>query len=230
MGSGCSTDCMISSADSYDDDDDDGENNKQHVLEVICFEGKGASADLSRLVLAVGKIPFHDGRLSHPDFSTLLAAGHLPFDSVPILKLQKRTVSSHIMAELRSAAEHGKLQVHSQDSMQAGEVLAAVAAMRGLWEEWFNAFSEASKQRSARNIADHSFLQHAEYIEALLSCPSRMAHTGPFVSESISFVDLYLFSVVDALRWIASTIHETLRMETVPNLAILLDAVAAWQL
>ncbi|CUI13034.1 Hypothetical protein, putative, partial [Bodo saltans] len=132
------------------------------------------------------------------------------------------------MAELRSAAEHGKLQVHSQDSMQAGEVLAAVAAMRGLWEEWFNAFSETSKQRRAREIADHSFIQHAEYIEALLSCPSRM-HTGPFVSETISFVDLYLFSVVDALRWIASTIHETLRMQTVPNLATLLDSVAAWQ-
>ena len=139
-----------------------------------------------------------------------------------------KIVSVQSMAMLRFAAELAHLQVQPQDILFSEEILSTTLDMRCFGEVWFSA-SDDDKKRHAKEIVDTGFLHYAKHMESLLAtsrATTKKDHNGPFIAQSMTFVDLFVFSTVEAVKGIVGTIGATLPLNKVPLLAALLDAVA----
>ncbi|CUE90095.1 glutathione S-transferase, putative [Bodo saltans] len=193
-------------------------------IELVYFQLQGR-AHATRLVLEIGGVPFKDTRLSFQEYGALIGTGTFPLDTLPILKVEGQVVSNQSLAILRFAAELAELQLSEPEDILIGEgVLATAVDLAELFGTWFGAKGDDDKKRFATEIVETGFSFYAKHIEELLAGRS---HNEVFVAQTISFVDVFLYSIVSFLQQTAASISAKLPTEALPKLVALVDAVAA---
>lgn len=144
-------------------------------------------AELTRLILAYGDVPFEDTRLSFPEYFETKASLDLPFGQLPTLRVNDKVTYGQSLAVARYAAKVVGLYPH--DPLVALEADSVVDAIVELLNVYFDAVyktqDEAAKKAKFDTINTETFPRTLRQIEA------RVADT--FVTgPQISFADIFL--------------------------------------
>lgn len=190
-------------------------------LELIYFAIPGRARPI-RLVLEVGKIAFKDTRVTREEFGALLQAGELPLQTVPILKVNGSVASSQSGAILRYAAALAGLQLTGPTAVVRGEdVASTLEDIAALWLKYYTG-SEEDKEKNGTDFVELGFPFYAKHIEAILGKDGR---EGPFVNETLSWVDIYAYCLVSLGVDVAASLNKPSPLEKFPRLTALVKAV-----
>jgi glutathione S-transferase len=161
-------------------------------IELIYFPIGGRGKAI-RLIFETAKIPFKDTRVDGKTFGALCDAGELPLETLPVLKVGGKLLSSQSASIVRYAAELAGLQLTGGTAMaRAEDVVATLDDISALGTKFY-ASSDEDVQKNGTDFIKSGFPFYARYIESILS---NGQHDGPFVNESLSWVDIYVYSTL----------------------------------
>ncbi len=66
---------------------------KESLPSLIYFDDGKGRAELPRLIFLINEIPFEDKRVSFSEYKKMVHEGLLPFDQLPVLKLNNTIIS-----------------------------------------------------------------------------------------------------------------------------------------
>lgn len=164
-------------------------------LELIYFPVAGR-AKLIRLLFALGGIPFKDTRVTYPEYCALVAAGELPLETLPVLKIDGKIAASQSGAIARYAAKLAGLSLSGPTEVLRGEDFSStVGDLHLCWSHWYKA-PEESKSAAARELLESGLPFYAKRLETILS---EGLHGGIFVADRITFPDVQAYCVLSLL-------------------------------
>ncbi len=185
-------------------------------LTYFAIPGRG---ELTRLVLAYGRVPFEDVRLTFPEYSEKKSSLDLPFGQMPTLRVNDKATYAQSLALARYAAKlSGLYPADPLAALEADSVVDAIA-------ELFNAFVDAAFKTSDEAVRATKFetMSNELYPRLLAQIEARVA--GPYVvGADISFADVRLFDfVTNTLSHPAITVS----VADFPKLQAIVDSVAS---
>lgn len=159
-------------------------------IELVYFPF-GGRAKAIRLIFETSKIPFKDTRLNGQAYGALQRSGELPLETLPILKVDGKLLSSQSGAIVRYAAELAGLQLVGPTSVFRGEeIVATIDDISALCMKFY----ESADEDAAKNGADFIASGVPFFAKRIESILSNNQHDGPFVNETLSWVDIYVYS------------------------------------
>ncbi|OQR89677.1 glutathione S-transferase [Achlya hypogyna] len=190
------------------------------TLKITYFDMTGR-AELTRLALHIGDIPFEDDRLTREAFAALKPT--LPFKQVPVL-----TVDGEVLAQSHAMARYaGRLAgLYPTDALEAFRVDEILAASDDTLAKLMPSFREqdAAKRLVLREeLSAGPLPEHFACIEARLA-----AHKGPyFLGDALTIADLELYGSRQMLSsgWLDGIPTDIL--DAYPRWNAIADAVAA---
>lgn len=157
-------------------------------LKLVYFNLKGR-AEIIRLCLASGKVPFEDKRITQEEFATLKPT--LPFGQLPVLHVNN-FVYPQSMAIVRCASTLAG--IYPTDAFH----LIKVELILGCYDELVAPIveimhsipDEAAKAAKTKELVEHTCPKVLGYVQNLIS--------GKFVLDGkFSIADVAIFSIVD---------------------------------
>ncbi len=180
---------------------------KHSVPTLIYFDDGKGRAELTRLIFLINDFPFEDQRVSFSEYKKMRAEGLLPFDQLPVLKLES-TIISQSCAIARYAAKLTNLYPKDLNNALMTDMVVDT------WRDLLDLFYACYVQRVVDNgrfimsmltplekfekIADFfnvTFPRHLKQFELMLADHSNSI----YLLESLTWADLAIFDLLCTL-------------------------------
>ncbi|KAF0689771.1 Aste57867_18790 [Aphanomyces stellatus] len=160
----------------------------------LTYFGLPGRAELTRLLLAYGNVPFTDTRMTYPEFVSQKSSLTLPFGQLPTLQVNNSTTYGQSMAMARYAAK--LVGLYPSDPLLALEADAIVDAIVECYDATFPLLF-GDLDDDVRH-AKFTQLNTAVFPRALANLEKVVK--GPFFTgPTATFADLYLLDLMDNL-------------------------------
>jgi glutathione S-transferase len=196
--------------------------NMSQDLELVYFPIEGRAKPI-RLIFEIGNVNYKDTRIAGAEYAAMLQEGHFPLETLPVLKLNGKVVSSQSGAIMRYAAALTGMQLQGPTAVVRGEdVAGTLNDIAELWITWFKSSGE-DKEKNAVDFVDCGFPYYCKHIESVLASGQ---HNGPFINETMSWVDIYLYCMVGYVNDVAKTVNKESPAGKFPRISALTKAVS----
>jgi glutathione S-transferase len=159
--------------------------NNKFQLTYFAIPGR---AELIRLALAYGRVPFEDVRLTFPEYFEKKSSLDLPFNQLPTLRVNDKVTYGQSLAIARYAAKLSGL--YPADPLLALEADSVVDAILELFDAFIDAVFKTTDE--AVRATKFATINTDVYPRLLKQIQARVA--GPFFTGAdVTFADIFLF-------------------------------------
>ena len=184
----------------------------KNVIVFYFNDGKGR-AELTRLVLVYGQIPFSDQRLSFSEYLSMRDGGKLPFQQLPVLMVDDQIIGQSC-AMARYAAKLADL--YPSNDIEAGLSDMVVDAWRDLLDLFYGCYVDRvtkegkfvmtmrSDQEKVEKLDEFFKVILPSHFDTFEQIISNNKSSSSLITDSITWADLAVFDLLDTLDPYAS--------------------------
>ncbi|KAF0704596.1 Aste57867_7314 [Aphanomyces stellatus] len=193
------------------------------TLKLTYFAISTGRAEVVRLALAIGGIPFEDDRVTFPQWPALKPT--LPFQQMPVLTVNGDTIAQNVAIARYVGTLAGLYpSANPLEAARVDEIFLAVEDIRSVLLGLLGIQDEAARKAEGEKISATTLTQALRLLDARLTAKSKGT---PYLLDKLSMADLDVYTIVSVTKsgWLAGI--STTVADAFPKVSAVYNAVAA---
>lgn len=167
-------------------------------IRLIYFDLPFWRAEISRLALFLGGVPFKDIRVTSNEFQRMKAAQQLPYNQLPILEIDGKVIAQSLAIARFCGIKSGFYPVNNTiNAALVDELLDTVAQVTELFSPSLDESNTKKKAEARRMIATHSLPMWLQFLERRIATNDSALYC---VGRKMTIADLALWRLLGWFR------------------------------
>ena len=167
-------------------------------IRLIYFDLPFWRAEISRLALFLGGIPFEDIRITSDEFQRMKSVQQLPYNQLPILEIDGKVIAQSLAIARFCGIKSGFYPVNNAiDAALVDELLDSVAQVTELFSPSLDESDANKKSEARRMIATHTLPMWLGFLERRVAANDSSLYC---VGREMTIADLALWRLLGWFR------------------------------